>query len=78
VLSYDGITDLSWVWTDPDPANWAIDESADGITWTSDVVDYPGATRSAGITGTGVYQRIWGADAFFNQVTDFSNVVFVP
>lgn len=78
MLSYAGGTNISWVWTDTDPNNWAVQDSADGVTGWMDSDSVPGSVRSDDLGESTIYHRIQGRDSLNAPVTEFSNVVFVP
>jgi hypothetical protein len=65
---------ILWVWSSPDPAAWQVDQSLDGVTWTTSFDSWSGIVRDAD-EGESAFYRIWGSDGLGVQITDFSNTV---
>ena len=77
-MSVDSFDNLSWVYTDVDPFQWAVYQSADGgVTWTLyDTVS--GSARSEAAVNSGLQYYIEGQDASGNPVNLDSNIVTAP
>lgn len=76
MLTSDDSSDISWVWTDPDPVGWLIEESPDGLTGWVELETVSGADRTNGDVDAGQFTRVTGVDGAGAPVTQPSNVVF--
>lgn len=77
MLTYEGMQNLSWVWTTTDPVGgWSIQESPDGLTgWTEFDQTLPTARTYMGVDPD-LFVRIVGIDLLGQPVTEPSNIIF--
>lgn len=74
VLSFND-PDLDWVWTNPDPSYWIIQETDDGGSNWTDSATLGGGLRSWNLSHSGPTFRISGYGAGDERVTGYSNEV---
>ncbi len=79
-LSFDGIHTLNWTFTPtgawPEPAQWNVEKSPDGIAWTTQETHAGGTRASNSIAGTGTqFWRVTRTDASIVEYMPESNIV---
>lgn len=75
VLSADGDPDISWLYPHTQPAQWRVEQSADGVTaWTQNALE-PSGTSDSHACSAGLYFRVVGVTAGNVISTQYSNVV---
>ena len=82
VLAFDGISTLNWTFTPsatwPEPAQWIVQKSVDGVTWVAQETDAAGTRASGSIAGTGTqYWRVTRNDSSIPTYMPESNIVKV-
>lgn len=75
VLSADGDPDISWTYAHTNPAQWRIEQSADGVTGWTQADLTPGGNTDYHLASAGTYYRVIGVDGSNNPATLYSNVV---
>ena len=78
VLGDDAGGDLTWTWSGPNPVQWVILESIDGLSGWANVETEDGTQRSNSAVSEGFYFQIVGQDGGGNNVTQGSNVHYLP
>jgi hypothetical protein len=79
ILTFDNVHTLNWTFTAtetwPEPAQWNVEKSVDGVTWvTADTL--ASGSRSQDITGTGTqFWRVTRTDASIPNYMPESNIV---
>lgn len=79
ILTFDGVNTLNWTFTAsgvwPEPAQWNVQKSVDGVTWVTADTLASGA-RSQDITGTGTqFWRVTRTDSSIPTYMPESNIV---
>jgi len=79
-LSFDNVHTLNWTFTDsgqwPEPAQWNVEKSVDGVTWTVQETHAAGTRASNSIAGTGTqFWRVTRTDASIPTYMPESNIV---
>ena len=82
ILTFDGVHTLNWTFTAsgtwPEPAQWNVEKSVDGIAWVTQETDAAGTRASGSIAGTGTqYWRVTRTDASIPTYMPESNIVKV-
>ena len=82
ILTFDGVHTLNWTFTAsgtwPEPAQWNVEKSVDGIVWATQETDAAGTRASGSIAGTGTqYWRVTRTDASIPAYMPESNIVKV-
>jgi len=80
ILSFDNVNTLNWTFTAsakwPEPAQWNVEKSADGVTWTPQETHAAGTRASSSIAGTGTqFWRVTRTDATIPNYMPESNIV---
>lgn len=76
MLATDSNANLTWTWSETDPAIWEIQSSADEFSGFTTVDFKPGGERAASEGTTGVWYRLKGTDILGNQTVPYSDAVF--
>jgi hypothetical protein len=71
-------TTLNWTWPYADPDSWNIQQSPDGVGGWADFDTASGSARTDPGMETGFWYRVFGQDIDDNQITGYSNVVYLP
>ena len=79
-LAFDGAHTLTWTFTPsgvwPEPAQWNVEKSVDGLTWVPQETLAAGARASSSIAGTGTqWWRVTRTDAGIPTYMPESNIV---
>lgn len=81
-LTFDGVDTLNWTFTAsgtwPEPAQWNVEKSVDGMTWVTQETHAAGVRASGSIAGTGTqFWRVTRTDASISLYMPESNIVKV-
>ena len=77
MLTYAGMQNLAWVWTEADPVGgWSVQESPDGLSGWTEFDETVGSNRTYTGVDPDVFVRLVGIDLLGQPVTDPSNVIF--
>lgn len=72
-----GFPVIQFSWTAGTPVYGIVQSSADGVSGWATVQLAAGTTTTFAPVSHGVYYRVYGTDASFNQTTYYSNVLLV-
>jgi hypothetical protein len=78
VLSVLGPGALQWTWGGTDPDTWRYDSSINGVTLWGEFGSNDGSARSDDVFVSGTFYRIVGLDPAGHEITNMSDVVFLP